>query len=147
MSDDLRYERAIDAPRNSVFEAFTTQGGQEAFYGQDDPGWIVKSACDLPVGGYWAVTFGPARNQLYRHRHRFVTIDRPRRLVLATTELRPDGTRLDFTTEFTFSDCDARTVMTMTQTGLPTPELREEHTHGLANAFDQFDQFVRRANA
>jgi len=58
MSDDLRFDRVIDASPMVVFEAFTTPGGQEAFYGQDDPGWIVESACDLRVGGVWAVTFG-----------------------------------------------------------------------------------------
>jgi uncharacterized protein YndB with AHSA1/START domain len=137
MIDELRFERVIDAPPVVVFETFTTPGGQEAFYGQDDPSWIVESTCELRVGGVWAVTFGPAHHHLYRHRHRFQAIDRPRRLVLATTELRPDGSRLDFTTEFTFAEHGGRTLMTMTQTGFPTTELREEHGRGLPNAFDR----------
>ena len=47
MIDELRFERVIDAPPDVVFEAFTTDGGQRALYGQDDPGWIVESDCDL----------------------------------------------------------------------------------------------------
>lgn len=35
------------------------RSGQEAFYGTDDPGWIVRSECDLRAGGLWTVTFGP----------------------------------------------------------------------------------------
>ncbi len=147
MSDDLRFERVIDAPPVVVFETFTTPGGQEAFYGHDDPGWIVESACDLRVGGVWAVTFGPARDHLYRHRHRFQAIESPRRLVLTTTELRPDGSRLNFTTEFTFSDRDGRTLMTMTQTGFRTAELRDEHARGLPNAFDRLERFTRAGGA
>ncbi len=143
MSDDLRFDRVIDAPPVVVFEAFTTPGGQEAFYGQDDPGWIVESVCDLRVGGVWAVTFGPARSPLYRHRHLFQVIDRPRRLVLATTEFRADGSRLNFTTEFTFTDHDGQTLMTMIQTGLPTAELRDEHARGLPNAFDRIERLTR----
>ncbi len=139
----LRFDRVIDAPPVVVFDAFTTPGGQDAFYGQDDPGWIVESACDLRVGGIWAVTFGPAPNHLYRHRHRFQVVERPRRLVLATTELRADGSRLDFTTEFTFSDQDGRTLMTMIQTGLPAAEQRDEHARGLPNAFDRLTRFIR----
>jgi uncharacterized protein YndB with AHSA1/START domain len=143
MSDELRFERVIDAPPGVVFEAFTTPGGQEAFYGQDDPGWIVESACDLHVGGVWTVTFGPARNRLYRHRHRFEVIDRPRRLVLATTELRVDGSSFDFATEFTFGEQDGGTLMTMIQTGLPTAELRAEHARGVPNAFDRLERVIR----
>jgi uncharacterized protein YndB with AHSA1/START domain len=147
MKDELRFERVIDAPPDVVFETFTTPGGQEAFYGQDDPGWIVESVCDLRVGGVWAVTFGPARHQLYRHRHRFQVIDRPQRLILATTEFRADGSRLDFTTEFIFSDHSGRTLMTMIQTGFPTAELRDEHARGVPNAFDRLERFIRARGA
>ena len=38
MTDELRLARVIDAPPDVVFEAFTSNGGQEAFYGTDDPG-------------------------------------------------------------------------------------------------------------
>lgn len=143
MNEDLRFERVVDAPPLVVFDAFMTQGGQEAFYGQDDPAWIVESVCDLRVGGVWAVTFGPTRTELYRHRHRFEVIDRPRRLILATTEFRVDGSTLDFTTDFTFADHDGRTLMTMIQIGLPTAELRDEHALGLPNAFERLEQFTR----
>jgi uncharacterized protein YndB with AHSA1/START domain len=143
MTDELRVERVIDAPPDAVFEAFTTDGGQEAFYGQDDPGWIVESDCDLRVGGVWTVTFGPARSHLYRHRPVFEVIDRPRRLVLATTEFRADGSSFDFAIEFTFEEQDRRTLMTMTQTGFPTAELRDEHGRGVPNAFARFERAVR----
>jgi uncharacterized protein YndB with AHSA1/START domain len=140
--DELRFERVIDAPPEVVFEAFTTDGGQQAFYGQDDPGWIVESACDLRVGGVWTVIFGPSRRRLYRHRHVFEVIDRPRRLVLATTESRPDGSRFDFGTEFTFEARDGRTLMTMPQSGFPTAELRDEHGRGVPNAFARLERAI-----
>lgn len=62
--------------------------------GQDDPGWIVRSECELRVGSLWTVEFGPGPDVLQRHRHVFEASDRPRRLALATTELRADGSRL-----------------------------------------------------
>jgi uncharacterized protein YndB with AHSA1/START domain len=143
VTTELRIEREIDAPPDVVFEAFTTLGGQEAFYGQDDPGWIVETTCDLRVGGVWTVTFGPARDHLYRHRHVFEVIDRPRRLVLATAELRPDGSDVDFMTEFTFAEHDGRTLMTMIQTGLPTAELRDEHRRGVPNAMARLERVIQ----
>ena len=68
---NLEFERLIAAPPERVFEAFTSPGGQREFYGQDDPGWIVESRCDLRVGGVWSVAFGPSRGELYYHRHVF----------------------------------------------------------------------------
>jgi len=143
VNEDLRFERVIDAPPAVVFQAFTSPGGQEAFYGQDDPGWIVESVCDFRVGGVWAVTFGPARSELYRHRHPFRVIDFPRRLVLATKEFRVDGSILSFTTEFAFADHDGGTLMTMTQTGFAVAEILDEHARGLPNAFDRLEGFIR----
>jgi uncharacterized protein YndB with AHSA1/START domain len=142
VTQPLRIERLIDAPPGVVFETFLTADGQAAFYGQDDPGWVLDSTCDVRVGGVWTITFGPARSRLYRHRHVFEVIDRPRRLVLATTESRPDGSSFDFTIEFTFEPHDARTLMTMTQSGLPSEELREEHGRGVPNALDRFERAI-----
>lgn len=144
MTDELRFERIINAPPDVVFEAFTTQAGQEAFYGRDEPVWIVESDCDLRVGGLWSIRFGPERDHLHRHRHRFEVLDRPRRLVLASTEVRADGSTFDFATEFRFAEQDSQTLMTMLQTGFPNSELRAEHGRGLPDAFAQFARAVRR---
>ena len=32
------------------------RNGKQVFYGLDDPGWIVRSECDLRVGGVWTDT-------------------------------------------------------------------------------------------
>jgi uncharacterized protein YndB with AHSA1/START domain len=142
VTDELRLARVIDAPPDVVFAAFTTDGGQQAFYGQDDPGWIVESDCDLRIGGVWTVTFGPSRNRLYRHRHVFEVVDRPRRLVLATTEFRADGSSFDFTIELTFEEQGSGTLMTITQAGFPTAELRDEHGRGMPNAVARLERVI-----
>jgi len=41
MTDDVRYERIIEALPEQVFDALNCDGGQLASYGQDDPDWIV----------------------------------------------------------------------------------------------------------
>jgi uncharacterized protein YndB with AHSA1/START domain len=142
MSDDLRYERVIAASPEVVFDAFTSDGGQLAFYDDPDQGWIVRSESDVRVGGEWTILFGPSPEQLYRHHHVFVAIDRPRRVLLSTTETRLDGTTLRFETEFTFEAADGSTMMTMTQRGIPTRELRAEHGRGVPAAFDRFEQHI-----
>jgi uncharacterized protein YndB with AHSA1/START domain len=143
VTDELRIDRVIDAPPDVVFDTFIADDGRLAFYGQDDPSWIVESDCDLRVGGVWTITFGPSRTHLYRHRHIFEAIDRPRRLLLATTESRPDGSRFDFAIEFTFEDQDGRTLMTIIQSGIPTAELREEHGRGAPDGFARLERVIR----
>jgi uncharacterized protein YndB with AHSA1/START domain len=143
MTDDLLYERIIAAQPEVVFDAFTSADGQLAFYGEDDAGWIVRSESEVRVGGAWTIRFGPSPEQLYRHRHVFVAIDRPRSLLLSTTETRLDGTTLQFETEFTFEAADGGTLMTMFQRGIPTEELRAEHGRGVPNAFDRLERFIR----
>jgi uncharacterized protein YndB with AHSA1/START domain len=142
MSHDLRFHRVIDAPPEAVFDAFTGPDGQRAFYGKDDPGWIVQSECDLRVGGLWTVAFGPSPSELYHHAHVFQAIERPRRLVLITTETRLDGSTFKTEIEFTFEEQNGTTLMTMVHRGFPTAELRDEHTRGLPNAFAQLQRMI-----
>jgi uncharacterized protein YndB with AHSA1/START domain len=141
MSWDARFARVINARPEVVFDALTGQDGQEAFYGE--PGWTVESECDLRVGGLWTVTFWPSRDEVYRHDHIFRVIDRPSRLVLDTTEGRPDGSIVEYETEFIFEARDGKTLMTMIHRGLPTAELRDEHQAGVPGAFARLERAIR----
>jgi len=140
VTQDVPFAAVINARPEVVFDALTEQDGQEAFYGE--PGWTVESECDLRVGGVWTVTFGPSRDEVYRHDHVFRVIDRPRRLVLDTSERRPDGSIVEYETEFTFEARDGKTLMTMIHRGLPTAELREEHLTGAAGGFARVQQAI-----
>jgi uncharacterized protein YndB with AHSA1/START domain len=140
VSRELRYERVIQASPTRVFDLFTSPVGQREFYGNDAPSWVVHSRCELRVGGAWEITFGPSLDELYRHRHMFEAIERPRRLLLATTETRLDGSTLAFSTKFTFAPRDGATPLTMIQWGFPSDELREEHGRGVAHAFDRLER-------
>jgi uncharacterized protein YndB with AHSA1/START domain len=137
---DLRYERLIGAPPERVFDAFTSPEGQREFYGDDTPGWIVESRCDLRVGGVWSISFGPSPRELYRHDHVFEEIDRPRRLRFTTTETRLDGSSFVTSLEFTFEARGEATLMTMIHAGFPTQALRDEHLVGVPNAFARLER-------
>lgn len=142
MSRVLSYERLIRASREQVFDAFTSAEGQRALYGQDEPGWIVESHCDLRVGGTWSVSFGSSAGELYQHHNVFEEIDRPHRVRMTTTEVRLDGSQLVISVEFTFEARGEGTLMTMTQSGFPTDALRDEHALGVPTAFDNLERAV-----
>jgi len=137
---ELHYERLIQASPIHVFDLFTSPAGQREFYGNDAPGWVVDSHCELRVGGAWEIDFGPSPDELYRHRHVFEAIERPGRLLLATTETRLDGSGFTFSTEFTFAPRGAATLMRMVQWGFPSDELRDEHGRGVPHAFDRLER-------
>jgi uncharacterized protein YndB with AHSA1/START domain len=142
VSLDLRFERLIAAPPERVFDAFTDPAGQREFYGTDAPDWVVDSNCDLRVGGVWSISFGPSRDELYHHCHVFEAIERPRRILLTTTETRLDGWTFETSIEFRFEPRDGGTLMTMVQAGFPDEVLRDEHTRGLPNAFDRLERML-----
>jgi uncharacterized protein YndB with AHSA1/START domain len=145
MSEVVRFARVINAAPEVVFDALTSHDGQEAFY--SEPGWSVRSECDLRVGGLWTVTFWPSRDEIYRHDHIFRVIDRPRRLVVDTNESRPDGSVVDFEIEFIFEARGRKTLMTMIQRGLPTAELRDEHLAGVPDALARLEEAIAEARS
>jgi len=45
--------------------------------------------------------------------------------------------------EFTFEARGAKTLMTMTQRGFPSAELREEHERGVPNAIARLERLIQ----
>jgi uncharacterized protein YndB with AHSA1/START domain len=68
---------------------------------------------------------------------------RPHRLVLAPSETRLDGSSFHTKLEFTFEARGGKTLMTMTQRGFPTAELREKHERGVPNAFARLERLIQ----
>ena len=130
MTHDLRVERVYAAAPEVVFDAFTDPEAQQEMYA-DEPGWIVRSECDLRVGGRWSIEFGPAEGQLSRERCVFELVERPRRLVFRSTMSMPDGSSLATRTHVTFTQTvSGQTRLTVVQTGFPATGLRDEFTEG-----------------
>ena len=145
MSYALTVERVLEAPAEVVFDAFTDAGAQRVWM-QDpsDPNAILETACDPRVGGEWVAAWGASRDQLYRETNLFQVVERPRRLVMATTSTTPDGFQLDTRTEVTFEEQDGKTRMTVVQSGFPTAEIRDYFaTTAWVAALEALDTFVR----
>ncbi len=126
MSYQLTVERVFEASAQEVFDAFTSAEAQRVWMRDpDDPNAILETECDPRVGGRWVAAWGPSRDELYRETNVFEVVDRPRRLVMATTSSTPDGFTLDTRTEVTLEEHDGRTRMTVVQSGFPTAELKD----------------------
>lgn len=141
MSFDLRLERTYDAAPEVVFDAFTDPEAQQELYA-DAPDWIVEATCDLRVGGRWTIAFGPPGDTPARETNVFQVVDRPRRLVYASTMAMPDGSNIDTSMEVTFEEEAGRTRLTIVQRGFPTPERREEFAGGWSSILDRLLRVV-----
>jgi uncharacterized protein YndB with AHSA1/START domain len=135
VSQDVRVERLFDAAPEVVFDAFTDPRAQRELYA-DAPDWVVRSECDLQVGGLWTIEFGPPGSTPARETCVFEVVDRPRRLVYRSTMTLPDGSSIDTGMEVTFEAEDGRTRLTIVQSGYPTAEVRDEFTDGWASILD-----------
>ena len=130
MTHDLRVERVYDAGPELVFGAFTDPEAQREIYA-DEPDWIVRSECDLRVGGRWTIEFGPPAGPPSRETCVFEIIERPRLLVFRSTMSMPDGSSLSTRTHVTFTEtASGQTRLTVMQTGFPAAGLRDEFTEG-----------------
>jgi uncharacterized protein YndB with AHSA1/START domain len=130
MTYDLRLDRVLGAPPEAVFDAFTDPDAQHEMYA-DAPDWVVRSECDLRVGGRWMIEFGPAGGTPAREECVFEAVERPGRLVYRSTMTMPDGSSIDTRTQVTFEETAAgQTRVTVVQTGFPAVGLRDEFTDG-----------------
>lgn len=143
----LRMTRQLPATPEEVFDAYTDAEKQKVWYSilDEEPG-IVEIEVDLRVGGKQTAVWGPDRDTLFRETQVFLEIDRPRRLVTQSSGSDPSGAVMTTRVEVTFEALDGGTLVTVEQTGFPTPEIRDFfETMVWVGAFDRIEAYFTRA--
>jgi uncharacterized protein YndB with AHSA1/START domain len=143
----LRLTRELPATPEEVFDAYTDAEKQKVWFSilDEEPG-VVEIEVDLRVGGKQVAVWGPNRDTLFREEQTFVEIDRPRRLVTESWGSDPSGQTMSTHVVVTFEPSDAGTLVTVEQTGFPTPEVRDFFsTMVWVGAFDRIEAFLTRA--
>ena len=143
----LRMTRQLPATPEEVFDAYTDAEKQKIWYSilDEEPG-VVEIEVDLRVGGRQVAVWGPNRDTLFREEQTFVEIDRPHRLVTESTGNDPSGQTMSTHVVMTFEPNDGGTLVTVEQTGFPTPEVRDFFsTMVWVGAFDRIEAYLTRA--
>lgn len=143
----LRMTRELPATPEEVFDAYTDAEKQKIWYGilDERPG-IVEIEVDLRVGGRQVAVWGPNRDTLFREEQVFLEIDRPHRLVTESSGNDPSGQTMTTRVVVTFEANEAGTLVTVEQTGFPTPEIRDFFsTMVWVGAFDRIEAFLLQA--
>jgi uncharacterized protein YndB with AHSA1/START domain len=143
---ELRASRVLPATPDEVFDAYTDAEKQRTWFAilDTEPG-IVEIAVDLRVGGQQTAVWGPSRDELFRETQTFLEIDRPHRLVTESVGSSPDGQTMTTHVVVTFEAVDGGTLMSVVQSGFPTPEVRDFFAeHAWVGAFARIEAYLTR---
>lgn len=142
----LRMQRQLPATPEEVFDAYTDAEKQKIWFSilDEEPG-VVEIEVDLRVGGKQVAVWGPNRDTLFREEQTFLEIDRPHRLVSESIGYEPDGNSMTTHIVMTFEAHDGGTLVTVEQTGFPTPEVRDFfETMAWVGGFDRLEAYLVR---
>jgi len=142
----LRMTRQLPATPEEVFDAYTDAEKQKIWFSilDEEPG-VVEIEVDLRVGGKQTAVWGPNRDTLFRETQTFLEIDRPHRLVTESTGSDPSGQSMTTHVVVTFEAKEGGTLVTVEQTGFPTPEIRDFfQTQVWVGAFDRIEAYLTR---
>lgn len=142
----LRMTRELPATPEEVFDAYTDAEKQKIWFSilDEEPG-VVEIDVDLRVGGKQVAVWGPDRDTLFREEQVFLQIDRPHRLVTESSGSDPSGATMTTHVVVTFEPVDGGTLMTVEQSGFPTPEIRDFfQTQAWVGAFDRIEAYLLR---
>lgn len=143
---DLTMSRQLPATPEEVFDAYTDAEQQKIWFSilDEEPG-VVEIEVDLRVGGTQLAKWGPSADELFWEEQTFLEIDRPHRLVTESKGGSPDGATMVTRIEITFAAVDGGTLMTVHQSGFPTPEVRDFfQSMAWAGAFDRIEAYLSR---
>ena len=149
MTLHMRVTRHLPGTPDEAFDAYTDAGKQKIWFGilDEEPG-IVEIDVDLRVGGRQTAVWGPSPDFLFRETQAFLEIDRPHRMVTESTGTGPDGTTMTTRIEVTFEARDGGTLMTVVQSGFPTPQLRDFFVGEVwTGAFARIEAYLTREHA
>jgi uncharacterized protein YndB with AHSA1/START domain len=142
----LRMQRQLPATPEEVFDAYTDAEKQKIWFSilDEEPG-VVEIEVDLRVGGKQVAVWGPNRDTLFREEQTFLEIDRPHRLVSESIGYEPDGNSMTTHIVMTFEAHEGGTLVTVEQTGFPTPEVRDFfETMAWVGGFDRLEAYLVR---
>ncbi|TLF68478.1 SRPBCC domain-containing protein [Nonomuraea sp. KC401] len=127
----LDVERVIDAPAESVFDAFI------ALYDSRRPDWVTRSELDLRPGGRWSVAFQVPNGPAFREERVITAVEQPHRLAYDMTAIYEDAPSFSTTVEITIDAAPDGQRIRLVQRGFPTAETRDDFAGGWPDVLDE----------
>lgn len=139
---ELTVSRMIDAPRPLVFKAWTDPEQVARWWGPK--GFTtVEYEMDVRPGGAYRLVMRSPEGTDHRKRGTYREIVEPERIVFTFAWEEADG-RLgpELLVTVTFDALDARTRLTLHQSGFDTVEWRDSHMGGWTSCLERFGEYM-----
>ena len=137
---ELSVTKVIRAPRDKVFEAWTTPSWLERWYGLADDWRTPVAEVDLRVGGRYRLGLQPpGASQPFYESGEYREVVANERLVYTVDSTAWEGTQ---TVTVEFRDHPDGTEVVLVESGYPTEELRDEHAGGWPRFIDRLARVV-----
>jgi uncharacterized protein YndB with AHSA1/START domain len=140
---ELRVERTFDAPREAVFEAWTSPEVMRRWWAAEHDWSTPRAEVDLRPGGRIRLSMAKSGGQpVHTFSGVYLEVSPPERIVFTVDWEggEADGTVSTVTVEF--HEDGARTTVVLIQRGLAAEESREAHEDGWNKCFDNLETRV-----
>ena len=139
----LNMSRFIRAPREKVFDAFTTEAGLAAWMGPR--GMKVRAAKAEPrIDGAWQVEMHNRDGFTLIVGGQYKLLERPSRIAYTWKWEGPTSPmpHLETLVEVTLNEKDGGTEMLMTHSGFPAAAARDGHNQGWTSTFNRLNDYL-----
>lgn len=142
-ADTLHITRRLKAPREKVFEAFSTGETMKKWFGPG-PIHVKECAVDFRVGGRYRIKMhSPEKNEDFIVSGVYREIARPAKIVFTWKwEDDEDWTDCESVVSFEFKAVGDETELVLTQSGFPVPESRDRHQHGWNGCLEKLEALL-----
>jgi uncharacterized protein YndB with AHSA1/START domain len=145
--NELRIERTFLAPRERVFDAWTSPETLGRWFGPPMTS-VDVSEVDAKVGGRYRLAVRDPDKKSHEVSGVYRTVTRPSRLVFTWAWTQDDGSRgHEYTVEVAFADAPGGTRVTLVQRAFVDAGQLASHDHGWGGSFDKLEELLARAEA
>ena len=139
----LRLERTFNAPREEVFEAWTSPEVMRRWWAAEHDWGTPRAEVDLREGGRILVSMAEAGGEpVHTFSGEYLEVRPPEHLSFTVEWQGPDGDGTVSTVTVEFSEAPDGTTVVLTHSGLPSEESRLEHEDGWSKCFDNLESRV-----
>ncbi len=137
----LRLERTFGAPREAVFEAWTSPEVMRRWWTPGEDWGTPRAEVDLRPGGRILVTMAePGGHPTHTFTGEYLEVRPPERLVFTCEWQQPDAEDMVSTVTVEFRDeGDETTTVLFAHEGFPTEESRDDHEDGWRRCLENLE--------
>ncbi len=139
----LILRRSIAAPRERVFDAWTTPELMRQWFCPNDTFSVAIAEVDLRVGGKYRIGMEDRNHVVRIAKGTYREVDRPERLVFTWSW---DHDPVETLVTLTFIDLGSATEITLKHEFLATVERRDDHAHGWTGCLLHLETFLLRSD-